>query len=61
MPSRHLAQLAFLAGTWRNDWYEATYTTPRGGMVLSVSKEFRLTGVEGGKSRDLLLSLTRAD
>ncbi len=36
-----LAQLDFLAGTWRNDWFEATYTTPAGGMVLSVNKEFR--------------------
>lgn len=36
-----LDQLAFLAGTWRNEWYEATYTTPAGGMVLSVNKEFR--------------------
>ena len=36
-----LARLDFLAGTWRSDWFEATYTTPGGGMVLSVNKEIR--------------------
>jgi hypothetical protein len=36
-----VSRLAFLQGTWRNAWFEATYTSPEGGMVLSVNKEFR--------------------
>lgn len=34
------ADLGFLAGTWQGKDFEAVYTTPAGGMVLSVSKEF---------------------
>lgn len=33
-----LASLSWLAGTWRSDEFEATYTTPHGGMILSASK-----------------------
>ena len=35
------SRLAFLEGTWRSAWFEATYTAPTGGVVLSCSKELR--------------------
>lgn len=35
-----LQSLHWLAGTWRGADFEATYTSPEGGMILSASKAF---------------------
>ncbi len=35
-----LASLDWLAGTWRDEGFEAHYTSPEGGMILSASKNY---------------------
>lgn len=34
----HLASLEWLAGTWSGDGFETYYTSPKGGLILSLSK-----------------------
>lgn len=35
-----IADLAWLAGTWRSPSYEAHYSSPDGGLILSYAKQF---------------------
>jgi hypothetical protein len=38
-PLEQLSGLAWLAGTWRGPGYEAHYSTPEGGLILSHTKQ----------------------
>ena len=38
--AERLASLDWLAGTWRDEGFEAHYTSPEGGMILSASKNY---------------------
>lgn len=38
--AEQLASLDWLAGTWRDEGFEAHYTSPEGGMILSTSKNY---------------------
>jgi hypothetical protein len=38
--AEQLASLDWLAGTWRDEGFEAHYTSPEGGMILSASKNY---------------------
>lgn len=43
--AERLESLAWLAGTWKSDSFETHYTSPEGGLILSVSKHY-----EGGRA-----------
>lgn len=43
-PAARLQDLAWLAGSWQGARWEAYYTSPRGGVILGTSKEYRPDG-----------------
>lgn len=46
-PEVAIRSLGFLTGRWRGETWDATYSTPEGGKILSFAKEYAKDGAVG--------------